>query len=263
MQLSDGYTEMPNAIFPDFDPVRTGRSANGSFRLSISAFLIWAADRILLVDTGSAGNFGAAAGRFPESFASCGVAPKDIDTVIITHLHSDHYGGLRTHSGAAAFPNARLVLSAAEWRCVHAPMTGTDMNADKLAGLSRAREAVAPYQDMVDLVGDGDEIADGIGVLALPGHTPGHIGLRLTSCANTALIVGDLIHCADYQLPNPGWSVIYDDDPSQAVETRKETLNRAARDQNLLLGSHLGQVGFSRLASEGQGFRRIDAGAGP
>ncbi|MGB3178177.1 MAG: MBL fold metallo-hydrolase [Albidovulum sp.] len=257
--LSDGWTEMGNEIFPDFDPACLDYEPTPTIRLEIAAFLIRHAGRVVLVDTGSDDGMGDRAGRFHQSLAAANCAPGDIDQIVITHLHGDHYGGLLTPEGQVAFPRARLIMSKAEYRHKHDADVYAELPSQKRASIDRARSAVAPYAGRIDLVQDGDSIAPGLSVMALPGHTPGHIGLSLTSGDMAVLIWGDLVHYPAYQMANPDWSVIYDTDPDQAAETRKKMLVKAAQDHSLILGSHLGARGFSRVVADGQGFRLVSA----
>ena len=122
---------------------------------------------------------------------SIGVAPEEIDTVILTHGHVDHIGGNLDQAGKLAFPNARYVMSRAEWDFWAAD---PDLAAFKVTAFidlirSVARTQLPPIQERLILVEDGDEIVPGIQVVAAPGHTPGHIALFDTR--DGSLIAGD------------------------------------------------------------------------
>jgi glyoxylase-like metal-dependent hydrolase (beta-lactamase superfamily II) len=243
--VADGHSEMPNTVFPAFNSAEAGVPHDEEFRLEIGAFVIRRPGRVVLVDTGSAGNFGPNASRFHQSLAALGIGPDQVDQILITHLHSDHYGGLLGENGEAAFPQARLVLSRHEWQCLDDPKA------------SAACAAVGPYEGRVDLVGDGDELASGLKIIALPGHTPGHIGLEIDGDDRRVLVLGDVIHCPAYQLPHPDWTVIYDNDPHQAAATRRMILGRAAADQCVIVGAHMGALNPCRVKIAGDGFEAV------
>lgn len=253
--ISDGHTFMTNSVFPAFLISRDNLANEGMFQLPISAFLIQGLGRNALVDTGSAGNFGPDAGRFLESLAATGVTPDEIDTIFLTHLHSDHYGGLRNQMGEPAFPKARLAVSTVEWQGVHEKGLIAKMSDEDRAGLNRIHRCLEPYGARTDLVDDGDEIMAGLRVMALPGHTAGHSGLVAQSGTREMFILGDVFHNPVYQLANPSWSVIYDDDPTQAAQTRAEILSRAAVNDTILAGAHLGTANFMRIEPDETGFR--------
>lgn len=256
--VADGWVDMPNSVFPDFDPDLAGALVTDHFRHYISAFLVCDGQRTLLVDTGSAGNFGPNAGRFGQSLAAAGIVPEAVDAIMLTHLHSDHYGGLTTPAGAAVFPRARLLVPAEEWRVVHDANFFDALPKSETSIVMQARKAVAAYAGRTVLVQGGDTIGQGLAALALPGHTPGHMGLTIQGATAKAIVVGDMIHCGQYQAACPHWSVVYDHDLAQAAATRVSIFARAADEDWLVLGAHLGSGTPFRVERAGAGFRLRD-----
>lgn len=51
-----------------------------------------------------------ASGLLLRNLAAAPIAPSDIDTVLLTHMHPDHSDGLAGPSGEALFPNAELIM---------------------------------------------------------------------------------------------------------------------------------------------------------
>src|SRR5258708_1657881 len=80
-----------------------------------TGFLVNTGQQLILVDAGAGTWFGGGAlGRLVESLRSAGYAPEQVDRVLVTHLHSDHIGGLTTQDGKRVFPNADVFVSKAE-----------------------------------------------------------------------------------------------------------------------------------------------------
>ena len=79
-----------------------------------SCLVINTGDHQVLVDTGAGGSI-PVTGLLIPNLRAAGIAPEDIDTVILTHGHADHLGGNVDDEGRPAFPNARYVMWRDEW----------------------------------------------------------------------------------------------------------------------------------------------------
>ena len=86
---------------------------HGHLSLSVQPLLVETGDQRILLDTGI-GTLGPAPGTMLAALAAAGIAPEDIDVVLLTHFHIDHYGGALDPSGALAFPNARYLINGVE-----------------------------------------------------------------------------------------------------------------------------------------------------
>jgi glyoxylase-like metal-dependent hydrolase (beta-lactamase superfamily II) len=185
----------------------------------------------VLVDTGlgaedsPASSWAPVPGGLPEALAGVGVAPEDVDTVILTHLHSDHASGAVVN-GKPAFPNARHLVQQ-----------------DELTWLERVggpvqREVVAPLREAgcLDAVTGTDRIAPDVRVLATPGHTPGHQSVVL---ADDQLVVAGDVVLHPVQLADPAVTYAYDEDAKAAAATRAALLARLRDRGGLLAAPHL------------------------
>ena len=176
---------------------------------------------------------------FLRQLAAAGYQPKDIDFVFCTHLHADHVGwNTRLESGrwTPTFPNARYLAGRdelANWR--KAAEVEPEVNHGSY------RDSVLPVlaAGLVDEVSAGDAIVEGTKIIPLPGHTMGQVGLEIQSGAGPDLIFcGDAIH-SPVQVSHPEWSSFLCDDPTLAVATRKQLIDRVADGGALLLPAHL------------------------
>jgi glyoxylase-like metal-dependent hydrolase (beta-lactamase superfamily II) len=188
---------------------------------------------------------------FLVDLAAAGYPRETIDTVVCTHLHVDHVGWntmLVEGRWVPAFPNARYLMGQVEY--VH--WTQQHEREDIAAVLA---DSVAPVWDagLVDLVETDHRICDEICLVPTPGHTPGHVSVRISSRGETALITGDFMH-HPCQIARPEWSSTADSDPGAARRTREAMLTSLAGTPTLVIGTHFAGRTAGRVVRDGNAF---------
>ena len=203
----------------------------------------------ILVDVGFGESGRPETGQVEAALQSIGIAPADIDLVYLTHFHSDHIDGLFDGQGEPVYSRARYLTLQAEWDEWMARWAASEREADQtwLARMNGLR-------DRVDFVGAGDEIAPGVSVVELAGHTQGHSGLLLQSQGQTLLNVVDLLH-QPFQFELLDWSFIFDTDIPKSTATRRRTLQHCADSGVLTLFYHLAFPGLGRVSRAGDAFQ--------
>ena len=180
---------------------------------------------------------------------------ESIDTILITHMHPDHTGGLLDSSGAILFPNAELVISQVEWEFWHDDAILASVPEGSRGFFHMARSAVAPYKDRLRLISGEAEAVPGVSAVPLPGHTLGHTGFMLDGGREGLLIWGDLVHMTALQFANPDMTIAFDADPAQTAASRRQMMDRAAADNLLVTGMHLDFPGLGQVKRQGDAYR--------
>ncbi|HEX4892461.1 MAG TPA: MBL fold metallo-hydrolase [Hyphomicrobiaceae bacterium] len=260
--LSDGTLErtheMMREVPADEGQRRLAAAFRSTFIISVNAFLIYAGDRLALVETGSGNYLGASAGHLLANLTAAGVKPAEIDTILLTHMHPDHSAGLTDlATGKANYPNAELVVHENEpkhWFDDAAMARGTDR--EKKLFFQQAREQTAPYLKRMRTFTKG-EVFPGVTAIPLHGHTPGHTGYLVESGGERLLIWGDVVHMPEVQVPRPEVSMVVDSDPDAAAATRRRVFDMVASERLLVTGMHLHFPGFGHIARDGAAYRFV------
>ena len=257
--LNDGQFEASTAILNGVAEDTAAAAEAGAFRalpprITVSAYLLDIAGRKVLVDAGCGTAFGPNMGKSRDRWATLGVKPADIATVLVTHAHVDHVSGLVDGNGAAYFPNAEIVINGLE--------TAFWLDDAKAAAAPDAAEgafvtaqgALRPYAARTRTVGHGQEGIAGVTCHHLPGHTPGHSGWLLASAGESLLIWGDVVHLPGIQFALPEAGLAFDTDSDAARVTRRRVLDMAAADKLLVAGMHLDFPTFGHVVKRGGGY---------
>lgn len=267
IQLMDGARTFP---MPDKFVVNVSRDEaikaavaaympDGKVTIPFAPMIVNTGSKLIAIDTGNglaahAATKGAV-GQARMNMAAAGIDPKQIDTVIISHFHGDHIGGLKNADGSPAFPNAEIKVPAPE-----AAFWGDDANASKanffnkpqfptvqktLAGLKTTR-----YEA-------GKEVAPGITAIATPGHTPGHMSFTIASAGKSILVQIDVTNIPSFFLRHPDWHSMFDNDPDLAQATRHKVYDMAAAEKLTVVGYHFPYPCVGHVEKAGAAYRLV------
>ena len=224
--------------------LKAGGAPADHFEFSIQPLLVHAGVHVLLFDTGAGGFFGDIAGKLPESMMAAGEKPAGVTDIFISHAHGDHIGGLITLSGALAFPNATIHISAPEWKW----LSGLSADEAKNFGIQQVSALVSAIKPKVVAFEPGADLLPGIvKAVELKGHTPGHSGYRITSGTESMLLFGDAMHSYLVSVRKPSWKIAFDGDQQLGATTRVALVKSSAASGQRLYSEHFPFPGIGKI----------------
>ena len=224
--------------------------------LSINAYLINTGSCLILIDTGAGELLGTSSGLLISNLNAAGYQPEQIDTILLTHIHADHSGGLSV-GGVRQFSNATVHV---DRRDLEYFVTGKDhpgQSSALRATIQQSRATVGPYLDAkkIALIQAGDAILPGITSRTQPGHTPGHMAYLVQNEGHEMLFWGDIIHSSEVQFEHPEVTVQYDVNPNEAGKTRLREVEFSADRGILVASDHISFPGLGHVRKIGSGYR--------
>jgi N-acyl homoserine lactone hydrolase len=227
--LQNGFMGAPRALlfYGDFSEARTP--------IPVTCYVIRTTDAVILYDTGVSPR--AVPGlvrsdplaRFTDDdllvhrLDRLGLAPRDVDLVVLSHLHYDHAGG------AELFVDSELVVQKDEYAFAHYP-------ASFFAPFYYRKNFDLPSYRWRLLDGD-TELTPGVTALRSDGHTPGHQSLYVTlPDTGPVILAGDSCywqaHIDEERVPGVVW------DPTRALHSIKKLKTLARLTGGRIFPSH-------------------------
>ncbi|MET0401912.1 MAG: MBL fold metallo-hydrolase [Cystobacter sp.] len=222
---------------------------------SITAFLVDTGSRLILVDTGAGSLFGPGmGGKLLGSLKSAGYEPEQIDDILITHIHTDHSGGL-VSEGNRLFPRATVHVGRQDLDFFLSPANQGGVKGYDKKYFQEATKTVSPYvkAGKVRPFSGETQLYPGVKAIPTPGHTPGHAFYLIESRGESMQFIGDVVHVASVQFPKPAITIVYDVSPREAQAQREWRFDLAAKGRTLIAAPHLPFPGIGHVRAEKEG----------
>lgn len=251
--LTDGYADMPYTFFPGRTAAQVEQDAAAQFtarpsgvRFLFNQYLVEDGSQRILIDAGAAGSIGQT-GALPQALATLGIQGEQIDAVIVTHMHQDHMGGL-VLDGKNNYPNADLYIDrrdVSHWTDA-AKRNGAP---DYLQTSFRMAEEVVRLYPKLQAIDGERQIARGVSIVDLTGHTPGHIGVRVEDGGQSLIMVSDML----FPVVHPGATdvfFLFEQDRVAAKAMRDRFYPLAASEGALIAATHMPFPGLGRVVND-------------
>jgi glyoxylase-like metal-dependent hydrolase (beta-lactamase superfamily II) len=237
----------------------------GQITVPFNPMVVNTGSKLVVIDTGN--GLGAfeqskgAVGQMNANMTAAGLDPAAVDVVVISHFHGDHMNGLKKADGSPVYPKAEIMVPAAEWA-----FWSDESNAGKANGFNKPNfpNVKKAFDGLkVTQFEAGKDIAPGIGSIATPGHTPGHVSFAIQSGSGKLLVQSDVTNIPALFVRNPDWHVVFDNDPALAQATRHKFYDMAAAEKAPVAGYHFSFPSVGHVEKDGNGYRLVPVAWNP
>jgi len=245
---------VPRALWGPLAPP----DADNTIPLALRPFLLEGEGRRILLDAGIGGRWEerlAARYRIErpspllDALGRVGVAPETIDTVILSHLHWDHAGGVSVAApgggGAPAFPKAVHLVGRGERDA---------LRRDHLRSPSYRADLVEPVEaaGLLREVEGSVEIAPGVRMEVQGGHSPGATIVSIEGDGRRAIFWDDVVPTSAHV--EPRWIMALDAHPEASYRIRRAWIETAADEAAIGLLYHDPREPWGRIVRDGKRF---------
>jgi glyoxylase-like metal-dependent hydrolase (beta-lactamase superfamily II) len=233
---------------------------DGRFISSIHTWVLHTGRHTILIDS-CAGNqkhrpglprFHMLNSPFLERLAEAGISPESVDYVMCTHLHPDHCGWntkLVDGRWVPTFPNAKYLFSKTEYEYWSGPAGKEGAN----AGVYEDSVLPVVQSGQAGIVDGEGEVEGGLIFHPTPGHTAGHVAIKLVQGRDEALFSGDIMH-QPVQVLRPDWNSAFCQDQDLARRSRRWLLEHAAENRSTVFTGHFAASSVGRVIRRGDRF---------
>jgi glyoxylase-like metal-dependent hydrolase (beta-lactamase superfamily II) len=226
--------------------------------IPITAFVVKLNGKLILCDAGGGNQIQAfnpnsvfVSGKMFANMKVAGIDPKAIETILISHFHPDHiFGLLEKRTNAPVFPNAEIIVPAAEFKWWTDPSLIGRLPEGRRPLAQRIQSVIPHWKNVLPVEGE-DEVVPGIYFVSVPGHTPGHTAFHLTSGNAQLMISNDAAYVPALCVNHPGWHGAFDQNGEMAEASRRKLLDRVVADQMMICGSHFPWPGLAKITKDG------------
>src|SRR5260370_20175667 len=214
------------------------------FTIYYAPLVINTGGKLVVVDTGNGAaanvNSKGAIGQFAANMAAAGLDAKAVDMVVISHFHGDHVNALLAADGTAAFPNAEVLVPAAEWKFWMDDGEMSRAPAGRMQGLFKSNRAVfdAGLKRKVTPYEWGKEVVPGLLAVETIGHTPGHTSYVLSSGSGKGFVHAHVTTHPNPFATHPAWHGYFDQDADIAEKTRRRIYDMVVAEKLQLQAFH-------------------------
>ena len=267
--LYDGIWEKPHdrTYFANASVAETKRALAAAklttrfVPIPISVLVVKLNGKLVLCDAGGGGQVQAfnpqavfVSGKMMTNMRAAGIDPRRIETILVSHFHPDHiFGLLATKTNAPVFPNAEIIVPAAEYKWWTDPSLIERLPAWRKPLAQRIQSVIPMWKNVLPVEGE-DEVVPGIRFVAAPGHTPGHTAFHLSSGDKQLMITSDALYMPALLAAHPDWHGAYDQDGAMAEASRRRLMDRVVADNMIVCGSHFPWPGVGRIAKDGTSY---------